>query len=94
VDDETRVGLAQGQGLFERHQHEFGRHVRGQVPAHDTPRAGIAPGGQVAPAPTHERQVGDVAHYIVRLLWVYVLIGPILVWFPNQPHYLWNSFSV
>ena len=60
VDEQAGAGLAQGQGLFEGRQHEFGGHLRGQVPAHHAPRAGIAPGGQVAPAPTQERQVGEV----------------------------------
>ena len=31
------------------------------MPAHHAPRAGIAPGGQVAPAPAYQRQVGDVS---------------------------------
>ena len=62
VDEEPRRGLAQGQGLRQSQQHEFGGHLRGQVPAHDPPRTGIVPGGQVAPAPADQRQVRDVAH--------------------------------
>ena len=58
VDEER--GLRQG--LCQSQQHEFGRHLRGQVPAHDPPRTGIAPSGQVAPAPADQRQVRDVAH--------------------------------
>ena len=31
VDNETRRGLTQGQGLFQGQQHEFGGYVRGGV---------------------------------------------------------------
>ena len=67
VDDEPRRGLTQGQGLLQGQQHEFGGHLRGQVPTHDPPGTGIAPSGQVAPAPAYQRQVRDVAHpHLVR----------------------------
>ena len=35
VGNETRRGLAQRQGLFQRVEHEFGGHLRGQVLPHD-----------------------------------------------------------
>ena len=30
------------------------------MPTHHAPRVGIAPGGQIAPAPAHQRQLGNV----------------------------------
>ena len=60
VDDEPRCGLAQRQGLFQGVENEFGGHLRGQVPAYDPARTGVAPDGQVASAPAHQRQIGDI----------------------------------
>lgn len=33
-----------------------------KLPAHHAPRAGVAPGGQVAPVPAHQGQVRNVAY--------------------------------
>lgn len=46
--------------MLQRREHYFGGHLRGQVPAHDSARASTAPGGQVAPAPAGQWQVGDI----------------------------------
>ena len=53
VDKEAQRGLGQRQGLFQGLQHEFNRHMRGWVPAHDTARTGVPLGGQLAPEPFH-----------------------------------------
>ena len=36
--------------------------MRGQVPAHDPAGTGLAPSGQIAPAPAHQGQIRDIAH--------------------------------
>ena len=45
VNNQARRGLAQHQGLLQGQQQEFGGQLRGQVPAHHAPGAGVAPGG-------------------------------------------------
>ena len=53
VNNQAGRRLLQRQGLLRGGEHQFSGHLRRQVPAHDPPRVGIAPGGQVAPAPTY-----------------------------------------
>jgi hypothetical protein len=46
------IMIMQRQNLLQDDKHKFRWHLRGQLPAYHAPRAGIAPGGQIAPAPT------------------------------------------
>jgi len=62
VDEAPQRGLVQRQCLFQGCEHQFGRHLRGQVLAYHASRAGIASGSQVAPAPADQQQVRDVAN--------------------------------
>jgi hypothetical protein len=62
MDNQAGSRLAQRQRLFQGHEHQFSGHLLVEVPADNAPRTGIAPGGQITPAPADKGQVRDVAH--------------------------------
>jgi hypothetical protein len=60
VNNQAGSRLTQRQSLLQGREHQLGRHLLVEVPADYPPRAGIALGHQVTPAPAEQRQVADI----------------------------------